>query len=112
MGFFDDLWSGIKSVGSSVWNGVKDTAGAVYNTAKSGVDWVADQVQPIVKAVGKYGGYIPGIGPTIRGAAGTVDSLIDQVKGGLNTVGSVGKNIGLLNQANASKPKFSRMAVM
>lgn len=108
MGWFDDLWSSVKSVGSTVWNGVKDTVGTVYNAAKTATDWVADKVQPIVKAVGKYGGYIPIVGGAIRGVASGVDSAIDQVKAGVDTVGSVGKGIGLLG----SKPKFSRQAVM
>jgi len=36
---FDDMWSGIKSVGSDVWDGIKDVAGDVY----SGVKDVADE---------------------------------------------------------------------
>lgn len=38
-GFFDDVWSGIKDVGSDVWSGIKDVAGDVY----SGVKDVADE---------------------------------------------------------------------
>jgi phage-related protein len=96
MGFFSDLWSGIKDTAGQVWSGVKDVASSVYNTAKSGVDWVASNVQPVVEAVGKYGGYIPVIGGAISGAAGTVNSLINQAKAGVDAVGKAGRGIGLL----------------
>jgi hypothetical protein len=58
MGFFGDLWSGIKNVAGNIWNGVK-----------TATNWVADKVQPIVKAVGDYAGYIPVIGAGISGVA-------------------------------------------
>jgi len=38
-GFFDDVWSGIKEVGSDIYNGAKDVIGDVY----SGVKDVADE---------------------------------------------------------------------
>jgi phage-related protein len=109
MGFFDDLWSGIKSVGSSVWNGIKDTAGTVYNAAKSATDWVADKVQPIVKSVGDVASYIPVIGAPISGIANQINKGIDFAKGFVSKAGDVGKGIGLLGE---SKPKFSRMSMM
>lgn len=97
MGLFD--W--ISDTAGKIWSGVKDVAGSVYNTAKAGVDWVADKVQPVVEAVGKYGGYIPVIGGAISGAAGAANSLINQIKSGVDVVGKVGRGIGLLgSQAN------------
>jgi phage-related protein len=92
MGFFD--W--ISETAGKVWSGVKDVAGSIYNTAKSGVDWVASNVQPVIEAVGKYGGYIPVIGGAISGAAAGASSLINQAKAAVGAVGKAGKGIGLL----------------
>jgi phage-related protein len=113
MGFFDDLWSGIKSVGSSVWNGVKDTAGTVYNTAKSGVDWVADKIQPIVKTVGDIASYVPVIGAPISGIANQISKGIDVARGFVSKAGDVGKSVGLFREGSGAmgKPKFSRMTM-
>jgi phage-related protein len=105
MGFFDDLWSGIKSVGSSVWNGVRDVAGTVYNGAKTAVDWVADKVQPIVKTVGDIASYVPVIGAPISGIANQINKGIDVAKGFVSKAGDYGRGIGLLKQPT---PKFSR----
>jgi phage-related protein len=110
MGFFDDLWSGIKSVGSSVWNGVKDVAGSVYNGAKSAVGWVADKVQPIVKTVGNIASYIPVIGAPISGIANQISSGIDVAKGLVDKAGTIGKGIGLLGKPQQSQ--YSRIKTM
>jgi hypothetical protein len=102
MGFFD--WIG--DAAGKVWSGIKTGAGAIYNTVKSGVDWVSDKVQPIVKAVGEYGGMIPIVGGAISAAANTANQAIDYAKKGVGIVGKVGRGIGLLGQAG---PKYSRM---
>lgn len=106
MGFLS--WLG-DTVGN-IWGGIKNVASNVYGGVKSAVDWVSDKVQPIVKAVGDYAGYIPVIGAPISGVANQINKGIDLVKGGVNTVGTWGKNLGILNQpggAPASKA-FSR----
>jgi phage-related protein len=110
MGFFDDLWSGIKSVGSSVWNGVKDAAGSVYNAGKSAVNWVGEKVQPIVKTIGNIASYIPIIGAPISGIANQISSGIDFARGIVDKAGTIGKSIGLLNKPQQAQ--FSRMKAM
>jgi hypothetical protein len=85
MGFFGDLWSGIKNVAGNIWNGVS-----------SATNWVADKVQPIVKAVGDYAGYIPVIGAPIAGVAQQINKGIDVAK---NIVGQVGKYGGAIGGA-------------
>ena len=110
MGFFDDLWSGIKSVGSSVWNGVKDVAGTVYNGAKSAVNWVGEKVQQIVKTIGNIASYIPIIGAPISGIANQISSGIDVAKNLVDKAGTIGKGIGLLGKPQ--QLQFSRMKMM
>ncbi len=103
MGFFS--WLG-DAVGK-VWGGIKNVASNVYSGVKSAVDWVADKVQPVVKAVGDYAGYIPVIGAPISGIANQINKGIDLVKGGVNTVGSIGQKLGVFGQAAPPKA-FSR----
>lgn len=83
MGFLDSLWSGIKNV-----------AGNIYSGVKSAVGWVADKVQPIVKAVGDYAGYIPVVGAGISGVANQINKGIDVAKGAVDTIGKWGSMIG------------------
>jgi len=66
MGFFTNLWNGIKNVASNVWNGVKDTAVGVWNKVKpfvgaiplvgnkivSGVETVGNAINSGAKGVG------------------------------------------------------------
>lgn len=102
MGFFD--WIG--DAAGKVWSGLKSGVGAVYEGVKKGVDWVAGNVQPVVEAVGKYGGMIPIVGGAISAAANTANQAINYAKKGVGIVGDVGRGIGLLGQAG---PKYSRM---
>lgn len=92
MGFFSDLWSGIKS-----------TVGSVYEGVKKAVDWVGEKVQPIVKTVGDVASYIPVIGAPISGVASQINKGIDVVRGAVGKVGDVGKSIGLLKQNKYSR---------
>lgn len=82
MGFFGDLWSGIKNVAGSVWNGVK-----------TATNWVADKVQPIVKTVGDIASYIPVIGAPIAGIAGQINKGIDMAKNIVGKVDTVGGQV-------------------
>jgi phage-related protein len=99
MGFFD--WIG-DAVGK-VWSGIKDTASSVYSGVKKGVDWVAGNIQPIVKTVGDIASYIPVIGAPISGIANQIGKGIDVVRGAVGKVGEVGKGIGLLKQNKYSR---------
>lgn len=86
MGFFSDLWEGIKSTAGNVWSGVKKAAGTVYDVVRKPVD--------IVAGLAKAGSKIPVIGgllAPVSAAAGTAQGLLDQAK----TVGDVAKSIGL-----------------
>ena len=79
MGFFSDLWSGIKSV-----------AGQVYDAVRKPVDFIAGAGEHLKK--------IPVIGNTLSTLASPLTNLAKTVQGGLNTardVAEVVKAIGL-----------------
>ncbi len=86
MGFFSDLWEGIKSTAGNVWSGVKNVAGKVYDVVRKPVD--------IIAGAGDFVSKIPVLGalaqPLIAGAKGA-QSLLDQGK----MVGDVVKAVGL-----------------
>lgn len=108
MGFFD--WLG-DTVGK-VWSGIKDTASNVYNTVKSGVNWVADKVQPIVKGVADYASYIPVIGAPISGIASQINKGIDLAKKGVDVVGNIGSTVGSALDKVIPQRTFRRGGVM
>ncbi len=98
MGFFSDLWSGIKDVAGKVWSGVTTAS-----------NWVADKVQPIVKAVGDYAGYIPVIGAGISGVANQINKGIDVARGAIGTIGKYGSAIGnAIDRVMPQQKSFSR----
>lgn len=98
MGFFSDLWSGIKDVAGKVWSGVS-----------SATNWVADKVQPVVKAVADYAGYIPVIGAGISGVANQINKGIDVAKGIVGKIGQYGSTIGsVIDRVIPPKKTFSR----
>lgn len=86
MGFFSDLWEGIKSVASNVYGGVKKGLGAVYDVVRKPVDFIA--------GAGDFVSKIPVLGtlaqPVIAAARGA-KSLLDQGK----QVADIAKQIGL-----------------
>lgn len=86
MGWFSDLWEGIKSTASDVYGGIKKGLGAVYDVVRKPVD--------IIAGAGDFVSKIPVIGslaqPIIAGAKGA-QSLLDQAK----TVGDIAKSVGL-----------------
>jgi hypothetical protein len=86
MGFFSDLWEGIKSTASNVWSGIKSGANAIYDVVRKPVDWVSRGLE--------YASKIPGIGAFVAPVAGvvnTVKSGLDQAK----SIGDAAKAIGL-----------------
>lgn len=86
MGFFSDLWEGIKSTASNVWSGIKSGASAIYDVVRKPVDWVAKGLE--------YASKIPGLGAIlspVTGVVNTVRSGLDQAK----SVGDVVKAVGL-----------------
>jgi phage-related protein len=86
MGFFSDLWEGIKSTAGSVYSGVKKGLGAVYDVVRKPVDIIAGAGNLISK--------IPILGSLaqpIIGAARGAQSVLDQGK----AVADVAKQIGL-----------------
>lgn len=79
MGFWGDLWSGIKSV-----------AGRVYDTVRKPIDFVS--------SLGDYAKKIPIVGNIISTGLSPITGLAKTVQGGLDTakqVADVGKAIGL-----------------
>jgi phage-related protein len=86
MGFFSDLWEGLKSTASNIYSGAKNIAGKVYDVMRKPVD--------IIAGAGDFVSKIPVLGslaqPIIAGAKG-VQSLLDQAK----SIGDVAKSVGL-----------------
>lgn len=86
MGFFSDLWEGVKSTASKVWSGAKNIAGKVYDVVRKPID--------IVAGAGDFVSKIPVLGtlaqPLIAGAKGA-QSVLDQAK----TIGDIAKSVGL-----------------
>ena len=86
MGFFSDLWEGLKSTASNIYSGAKNIAGKMYDVVRQPVD--------IIAGAGDFVSKIPVLGslaqPIIAGAKG-VQSLLDQAK----SIGDVAKSVGL-----------------
>ena len=90
MGFWGDLWDGVKSVASNV-----------YNVVRKPVDWIAGAGDTLKK--------IPLIGKTLAGIASPITSLAKTVQGGLDTakqVADVGKSLGLQHGGMVPMRKF------
>lgn len=86
MGWFSDLWEGVKSGVSNAWSGAKNLAGKVYDIVRKPVD--------VIAGAGDFVSKIPVLGslaqPFIAGAKGA-QSLLDQAK----SVGDVVRATGL-----------------
>lgn len=86
MGFFSDLWEGLKSTASNIYSGAKNIAGKVYDVVRKPVD--------IIAGAGDFVSKIPVLGslaqPIIAGAKGA-QSLLDQAK----SIGDIAKSVGL-----------------
>ncbi len=99
MGFFSDLWEGIKSTASNVYSGVKDVASKVYDVVRKPVD--------IIAGAGDFVSKIPVLGslaqPVIAGAK-AVQSGLDQAK----SVADIAKQIGLKSGGMVSKRMFQK----
>lgn len=90
MGFWGDLWSGIKSV-----------AGRVYDVVRKPVDWIAGAGDTLKK--------IPVIGNVLSGIASPVTTLAKQAQAGLDTaktIADAGKAIGLQQGGIVPMKKF------
>ena len=74
MGFFSNLWNGIKNVASNVWNGVKHTASTVWNAVKKPISYIPLVGDKIVNGVETVGNAISkgaeGIGHLAAGRVG------------------------------------------
>ena len=101
MGFFGDLWSGIKNLASNVWSGVKSVASNVYDGVKSAGDWIAQRVQPILGTIGRYAPFIPVIGTGIAAAANAVNTGIGTARSIIDRVGEAGRSIRDMVDGNA-----------
>lgn len=94
MGFFGDLWNGIKNTASSVWSSVKDVASRVYGGVQSAANWIGDRIQPLVRGIGQFASNIPIIGAPISAIANTIDSGITNGRRIVDNVGKWGSAIG------------------
>lgn len=86
MGWFSDLWEGVKSTASNVWQGAKNVAGKVYDVVRKPVD--------VVASLGKYVSKVPVLGTVLSpltAAASTAQGILDQGK----TVADIAKSVGL-----------------
>jgi hypothetical protein len=95
MGFFSDLWEGIKSTAGNLWSGAKNIAGKVYDVVRKPVD--------IIAGAGDFLSKIPVLGtlaqPLIAGAKGA-QSLLNQGK----MIGDVVKSVGLREGGMVERP--------
>lgn len=83
-GFWNDLWEGAKSVGSSVWNGVKSIGRSIGSGMGAAWDWIKGVGQSIGRGFMSAWSWIKGVGRTI--GLGIMDAW-EWVKG-------IGKVIG------------------
>lgn len=92
MGFFDSVWSGIKSVGKSIGDGVSSIGKKAWDGIKTGGQWVwnnkdkiLDGIQKGADIAGKVASVVPGLqkfSPIIQGigkGAGTVKDVLDKI---------------------------------
>ena len=96
MGFFSDLWEGIKSTASNVWSGAKNVAGKVYDVVRSPIDMLA-KAGDVVSKIPILGGIAA---PLVSGVRG-VQSALDQAKG----VADIVKSVGLQDGGMVRAPK-------
>lgn len=80
MGFFDNLWSGIKRVGSTIWEGAK-RVGQVITSPETWrkVGDIAGKVVDVAKKVAPYVSKIPVVGQIVTGISKAGD-LVDLAK--------------------------------
>lgn len=99
MGFFDDLWSGIKNTASNIYSGAKNVAGTIYGLAKKPIDFLSGAADIVSK--------IPVLGtlaaPGIAGIKG-IKGVFDQGE----TIANVAKQIGLKQGGMVSKRMFQK----
>jgi len=97
MGFFSDLWEGLRSTASNIYSGAKNIAGKVYDVVRKPVD--------IIAGAGDFVSKIPVLGslaqPIIAGAKGA-QSLLDQAK----SIGDIAKSVGLQDGGMVRQKKY------
>lgn len=100
MGFFSDLWEGVKNTASNVWSGAKNIAGKVYDVVRKPVD--------IIAGAGDFVSKIPVLGslaqPIIAGARGA-QSILDQAK----SVGDIARSVGLQKGGMVPPKKYYQL---
>jgi len=103
MGFFDDLWSGIKNTASSIYSGVKNVAGKVYDTVSRPISWVSKGLD--------YASKIPILGTLLAPAITAGKTIVGGAESVLNTgkqIGDVVKAIGLKMGGVVNKRMFQK----
>lgn len=112
MGFWSNLWSGIKKVGSSIASGAKKVGGWVQEGAKK-VGEIGGKVVDVARQVAPYVKDIPIVGQVV-GAVSKADRVVDlarqigsgdwkqAVGTGLEMAGGLGGRLGELGRAGSA----------
>ena len=83
---FDDIWSGIKDVGSDVWSGIKDVAGDVYSGVKDVADEAVKVAPEALSFVAENPEILAGLGKKKRKSKKSKKAMkeekVEELKGG------------------------------
>jgi hypothetical protein len=79
LGAMIDLWKGIGIAGSAIWEGIKIAA-------RTAILLILDQFGMLINGAAKAFGWIPGIGPKLKGAAADFNAFRDSVNQSLNVI--------------------------
>jgi hypothetical protein len=99
MGFFSDIFEGIKNTASNIWSGAKNVAGTLYGLAKKPIDFLSGAADVVSKIPVLGTALSPGIA-AVKG----VKSVLDQGQ----TIADVAKQIGLKSGGMVSKRMFQK----
>jgi len=99
MGFWDSLWSGLKSVGSNIWSGIKGVGSGIYNVVKKPIEWASTALD--------YAKKIPALGTLLAPVSGIIEGAKSAL-GTAETIGDVVKKIGL-KEGGLVEAKYKKM---
>jgi len=104
MGFFSNLWGGIKNLASNVWDKVKNTATGVWNVVKKPISWIPGIGSAIVKGVEGVGsGINSGVNALGHLASGRLGEAITEGKNAFNNVTGGIRDLGAVKLKHGGK---------